>query len=152
MERRRLFIDAIDTVDARRRRSLSELPLEAFERCPVSFRSSLDVSARQVLHPPEELFAGGGVVNKISEPDALYTAADEIPSRDTHAEGTPIIDYERQNARYGRRRPVASVSRNSASHASGSAYGGSSAHRCASRSTGPQRRIATMAPAAPVKK
>ena len=72
----------VDRLDARTRRTLAKGPLESCEDLGIPFRLDLHASVGAVADPAVHTFAAGGRFSEISETNALYAAADGIPSRD----------------------------------------------------------------------
>ena len=81
----RTFIGDIDLADSCRRRPVSDVVLEAFERFGLSFRLDLDTPVRKIPNPAVQPFPCRGGLSEEPKADSLNPAADQVPSRETHA-------------------------------------------------------------------
>lgn len=86
MRRRRRRVD-LHVAHARTGRSAPHASLEPLDGLDVALDSDLNATVRQIADPSAQPFANSRSFGEKAEADALDAAADEIPSRDTHAEG-----------------------------------------------------------------
>jgi hypothetical protein len=70
---------------------VAQVVLETVQRLPVSLPDRLDATVLPVANPALYPFAGRRVASEEAEPDALNAAADQVTSRETHAEKRKII-------------------------------------------------------------
>ena len=82
-----------DVVDAGAGWPVPHMPLESFERVSVAFRGDFDTAVGKISDPPVQTLAHRRRFGKEPKADALDTSADQIPTRDAHAEeaGRAII-------------------------------------------------------------
>ena len=77
-----------DLVDARAGRPVSHVPLEAFERVRIAFRGNFDAAVGKISNPAVQTFTHRRRFGKEAEADALDASADQISTREAHAEET----------------------------------------------------------------
>jgi hypothetical protein len=86
MRQRRRSVD-LHVAHARPGRSAPHASLEPLDGLSVALDLDLDATVREIAYPSAQPFASSRRFGEKAEADALNAATDEIPSRDTHAEG-----------------------------------------------------------------
>jgi len=73
-------------VDSRRRWAMTDVSLETLQRVTLPFRLNLDGTVGQVADPAVQAFDNSTSVHEVTEADALHTTADDVQTREAHAE------------------------------------------------------------------
>jgi hypothetical protein len=75
----------VNSFDARSRRTVPDVMLEAFKRFRLTFGLDFDSPVGDVADPAIHSLTNGRGLCEEPEPDPLDAAADEVPSREAHA-------------------------------------------------------------------
>jgi len=78
----------LDLVDAGTGRAVPHVPLEAVECVRLAFRRDLDSAVGKISHPAVQTLAHCRRFGEEAEADALDASADQISTREAHAEET----------------------------------------------------------------
>src|SRR5579859_1691779 len=82
----RVRLGHVHAFDARPRRAVPDVMLEAFERFRLAFGLDFDSPVRDVADPAVHSLTTGRGLCEEPEPDSLDAAVNEVPSREAHAE------------------------------------------------------------------
>src|SRR5579871_1567319 len=112
-------VQHVDPIDARRRRSAPDFPLEPIHRVAIPFGKDFDGAVAAILHPARQTLDVRRFLGEEPEPHTLHAALHDEPPADEHdssiAAARRAAGYGRQPGRSARQKMNAAMSANSSS-------------------------------------